>query len=57
METFLLVVITLQGFAAVYFEYEVWKMARDRYLERAKWREAKRLQQLKRDANDAAKSL
>ena len=55
METFLLVIITLQGFAAVYFEMETWRMTRHRFLERAKWREAKRQQQLKKD--DFAKSL
>lgn len=50
MESLLLVVITLQGFVTLWFESEVWKMTRHRFDERAKWREEKRRQALKKDS-------
>lgn len=48
MEIFLLWLITIQGFFIMYFEYDVWRMNKDRFLERKKWREEKQKQKLKK---------
>jgi hypothetical protein len=48
VEDFLLWIIVLQGFAVMYFEYDVWRMNRHRFQERAVWREAKRKQAVKK---------
>jgi hypothetical protein len=45
LELLLLVMIVVQGEYIRYYEREVHKMNRERYEERAKWREAKRRQQ------------
>ena len=37
-------VIVLQGFAVCWFEYDVWRMNKDRYEERAIWRKQKQKQ-------------
>jgi hypothetical protein len=48
MDTFLLWLITLQGFFVMYFEFDVWRMNRHRFKERAEWRQAKRKQAVKK---------
>jgi hypothetical protein len=54
-EIILLWIIAIQGFAVCYFEYDVWRMNRDRYLERATWREQKRKQAAKKsDTNTSS---
>lgn len=37
-------IIVLQGFLVCYFEYDVWRMNKHRFEERATWREQKRKQ-------------
>jgi len=37
-------VIVIQGFFVMYFEYDVWRIHRHRFEERAAWREQKRKQ-------------
>ncbi len=41
-------IIVIQGFFVMYFEYDVWRMNRHRFEERASWREAKRKQAVKK---------
>jgi hypothetical protein len=41
-------IIVLQGFFVVWFEYDVWRMNKDRFKERASWREQKRKQAAKK---------
>jgi hypothetical protein len=41
-------IIILQGFAVMYFEFDVWRMNRHRFEERAAWREQKRKQATKK---------
>jgi hypothetical protein len=43
-------VIVAQGFGVIFFEYDVWRMNKHRFEERAAWREAKRKQQAKKEA-------
>ena len=40
--------ITFQGFAVMYFEYDIWRMKRDDHVQRKKWREAKQRAILKK---------
>jgi hypothetical protein len=47
-EEFALWVIVLQGFAVMYFEYDIWRMKRDGHEQRKKWREDKRRLALKK---------
>jgi len=49
LDVVLLLWIVVQGEAIRFYEREVFRMARDRFNERAKWREQKRLQQLKKE--------
>jgi hypothetical protein len=37
-------VIVAQGFFVMFFEYDVWRMNKHRFDERAEWRQAKRKQ-------------
>ena len=37
-------IIVLQGFAVCWFEYDVWRMNKDRYEERDIWRKQKQKQ-------------
>lgn len=48
MDTFLLWLITIQGFFVMYFEFDVWRMNRHRFQERAQWRDQKRKQAVKK---------
>jgi hypothetical protein len=48
MEIFLLWLITIQGFFVMFYEYDVWRMNKDRFQERKKWREEKQKQKLKK---------
>ena len=41
-------VIVIQGFFVMYFEYDVWRMNKHRFDERAEWRQAKRKQAVKK---------
>ena len=41
-------VIVIQGFFVMYFEYDVWRMNKHRFDERAEWRQAKRKQATKK---------
>jgi hypothetical protein len=41
-------VIVIQGFFVMYFEWDVWRMNRHRFQERASWREQKRKQVTKK---------
>lgn len=41
-------IIVIQGFFVMYFEYDVWRMNRHRFQERAGWREQKRKQAVKK---------
>lgn len=47
-ETIALWIIVIQGFFVMFYEYEVWKMNKERFQERAKWREEKRKQAIKK---------
>lgn len=47
-ENILLWIIVVQGFFVMYFEFDVWRMNRHRFVERANWREAKRKQSAKK---------
>lgn len=47
-EDFLLWLIVVQGFFVMYFEYDVWRMSRHRFKERADWRDQKRKQTVKK---------
>jgi uncharacterized membrane protein len=44
VDTILLILITIQGFFVMYFEWSVWAMNKHRFEERAEWRQAKRKQ-------------
>lgn len=46
-------VIVIQGFFVMYFEYDVWRMNRHRFAERANWREQKRKQAVKKSEQKA----
>lgn len=46
LDTILLVVIVVQGFAVWWYEWQVWKIHAERANERAEWRAQKRKQQL-----------
>ena len=48
-------IIVLQGFLVAYFEYDVWRMNKHRFEERASWREQKRKQAAKK--SDTVTSL
>ena len=52
IELLLLFAIVAQGEFIRYYEREVHKMNRERYEERAKWREAKRRQQQRKIENE-----
>lgn len=41
-------IIVIQGFFIMYYEFDVWRMNRHRFEERAEWRQAKRKQQSKK---------
>ena len=41
-------IIVIQGFFVMYFEYDVWRMNKHRFDERAEWRQAKRKQSIKK---------
>jgi hypothetical protein len=43
-------IIVIQGFFVMFYEFDVWRMNKHRFEERAQWREAKRKQQAKKDA-------
>ena len=47
-ETIALWLIVGQGFFIMFYEYDVWRMNKHRFEERASWREAKRKQQVKK---------
>ena len=47
-ETIALWIIVWQGFFIGWFEYDVWRMNRDRFEERRKWRQAKQQRQAKK---------
>ena len=49
-ENIALYLIVIQGFFVMYYEYDVWRMNKHRFEERAAWREAKRKQQAKKEA-------
>src|SRR5579864_1492490 len=61
LDVLLLVVIVAQGEYVRYYEREVHRMTRERFEERARWREQKRQQQLKKEAalktSDSSASL
>src|SRR5258708_2666813 len=44
IDTFLLIIIVMIGLGEVFFEYDTWRMNKERYDERRKWREEKRKQ-------------
>ena len=46
-------ILVAQGFFIVYYEFDVWRMNKHRFYERAGWREAKRKQQVKKEATGA----
>jgi hypothetical protein len=48
LDSIALWIIVLQGFGICWFEYDVWRMNRDRFLERKQWRLAKQSQKLKK---------
>ncbi len=48
-ESIALWVIVVQGFFIMFYEYDVWKMNKHRFEERAQCREQKRKQQLKKE--------
>ena len=50
-------VIVIQGFFVIFYEYEVWKIHKDRSAERAKWREDKRKQALKKEIPNVGEKL
>jgi hypothetical protein len=52
-EIILLWIIAIQGFAVCYFEYDVWRMNKDRYQERAAWRKQKQKQAEKKNEEKA----
>ena len=41
-------IIVAQGFFIMFYEYDVWRMNKERYKERATWREQKRKQTIKK---------
>ena len=41
-------IIVLQGFFVAWFEYDVWRMNKDRFEERAAWRKQKQKQSAKK---------
>jgi len=47
-ENIALWLIVVQGFFIMYFEYDVWRMNKHRFEERATWREQKRKQTTKK---------
>lgn len=47
-------IIVVQGFFVMFYEYDVWRMNRDRFEERKQWRDAKRKQQTKKSESEAA---
>ena len=51
-ENVLLWIIVVQGFFVMYFEYDVWRMNRHRFQERAVWREQKRKQAVKKSEKE-----
>jgi hypothetical protein len=48
-------IIVIQGFFVMFYEYDVWRMNRHRFEERAGWREQKRKQTVKK--TEAPKEL
>ena len=48
METIALWIIVAQGFFIMFYEYDVWRMNKHRFEERAMWREQKRKQTTKK---------
>jgi hypothetical protein len=48
MENVALWVIVLQGFFVMFYEYDVWRMNKHRFEERALWREQKRKSAVKK---------
>lgn len=51
LEIVLLGILTIQGFFVMFYEYDVWRMNKDRFLERKQWRLAKQKSQLKKVEN------
>ena len=49
MENVALWVIVLQGFFVMFYEYDVWRMNKHRFEERAAWREQKRKSTIKKN--------
>ena len=47
-ETIALWIIVLQGFFIMFYEFDVWRMNKHRFEERATWREQKRKQTTKK---------
>ena len=41
-------IIVVQGFFIMFYEYDVWRMNKERFKERAVWREQKRKQTVKK---------
>lgn len=50
-------IIVVQGFFVMYFEYDLWRMNRHRFEERAQWREQKRKQALKKAENGTSEKV
>jgi hypothetical protein len=48
-EEFWLIVIVAQGFLVCFFEWDVWRIHRERFQERKKWRLAKQKQKVRQD--------
>jgi hypothetical protein len=61
LDSVLLVVLVAQGFFVLFYEYDVWRMNRERYTERRQWRLSKQKAQLKKilppNANDPFESI
>ena len=60
LDSICLIIIVIQGFGVWFHEWDLWRMSRDRYKERAKWREAKRKSQTKSAesrVSDAGKTI
>lgn len=51
-ENLMLLIIVVQGFAVWFFEWQVYKIHKDRSEERAKWRQAKQKQKLKKEQTE-----
>ncbi len=47
-ENWMLLIIVAQGFAIGYWEFDVWRIHRERFTERKKWREAKQKQAVRK---------